>query len=505
MSISFGKRAVNSIIKTVQIVDCPHGGDVKCSYIRKSQHRMSEFKYACPVCGQHMKCDSSQSGSIVECPTCFQKITVPQAPTSDQQKLIITGLKVTEKKYSLPADLGGVIAPIRKSSVTTVVAVICIIVLAAGTGVYLFFGKSFHGKFLSGGRGPVGSSAWRSGDIGDVGAAGSSSEEKGVFTLSGSGADIWHQVDGFYYLFQPLNGNGSLTARVLDINNTHEWAKAGVMIRNSTNAESAFMLASLRADGQAQLIWRRESGVEAEASKLVGGTGYPKWVKIVRSGDRFSAYFKVNAGSDWADLGEPQTIAMSPTAEIGLVVCSHNAGTLCQAQLDEVTLQTDGKSGSSGSAKAPKLVAPPASDTNWTLNLDGLTNFPDMPAAGRIHGRDFICARAILQGGVLTLHSPDNLNLNLNFGGAPPEALAGQTINVTTNAGTAARLTLRWDDAGRHEKENFTNGYALRLELAALNRNRIPGKIYLCAPDDLKSYVMGNINLEVRKPKARKK
>ena len=41
---------------------------------------MSEFKYACPVCGQHMKCDSSQSGTVMECPTCFQKIIVPQAP-----------------------------------------------------------------------------------------------------------------------------------------------------------------------------------------------------------------------------------------------------------------------------------------------------------------------------------------------------------------------------------------------------------------------------------------
>ena len=41
---------------------------------------MSEFKYACPVCGQHIKCDSSQSGTTMECPTCFQKIIAPQAP-----------------------------------------------------------------------------------------------------------------------------------------------------------------------------------------------------------------------------------------------------------------------------------------------------------------------------------------------------------------------------------------------------------------------------------------
>ena len=41
---------------------------------------MSEFKFACPVCGQHITADSSTSGGQIECPTCFQKIVVPQAP-----------------------------------------------------------------------------------------------------------------------------------------------------------------------------------------------------------------------------------------------------------------------------------------------------------------------------------------------------------------------------------------------------------------------------------------
>ena len=41
---------------------------------------MSEFKFACPVCGQHITAGSSASGSQIVCPTCFQKIVVPQAP-----------------------------------------------------------------------------------------------------------------------------------------------------------------------------------------------------------------------------------------------------------------------------------------------------------------------------------------------------------------------------------------------------------------------------------------
>jgi hypothetical protein len=42
---------------------------------------MSEFKFACPVCGQRMAVDSSATGAQVECPTCFQIVIVPKAPT----------------------------------------------------------------------------------------------------------------------------------------------------------------------------------------------------------------------------------------------------------------------------------------------------------------------------------------------------------------------------------------------------------------------------------------
>jgi len=28
---------------------------------------MSEFKFTCPVCGQHMMCDSSQQKTVIEC------------------------------------------------------------------------------------------------------------------------------------------------------------------------------------------------------------------------------------------------------------------------------------------------------------------------------------------------------------------------------------------------------------------------------------------------------
>ena len=55
---------------------------------------MSEFKFACPVCGQHITTDSGSSGQQIGCPTCFRKIVVPQAPASEETKLILSAAEV---------------------------------------------------------------------------------------------------------------------------------------------------------------------------------------------------------------------------------------------------------------------------------------------------------------------------------------------------------------------------------------------------------------------------
>ena len=43
----------------------------------------------------------------------------------------------------------------------------------------------------------------------------------------------------------------------------------------------------------------------------------------------------------------------------------------------------------------------------------------------------------------------------------------------------------------------------LRLELGNLDaaNGYVSGKIYLCTPDEMKSYVLGTFNAEIRKPK----
>jgi hypothetical protein len=241
--------------------------------------------------------------------------------------------------------------------------------------------------------------------------------------------------------------------------------------------------------------------MEAESSELAGGPGFPKWVKVVRTGNTFGAFYKAKDKDEWSQLGSAQNISVSPQTQIGLIACAHNDGILCKAEFTHLALLAENKP----ALAMPKPVAPPSNDTNWVLNLEQAT-IPDTTAAGRFHGQDFVLERASLLNGTLILREgmrgPVEFGLTVNFEGQPPEALSGKTINVTTNAEKAVHVTLRWKDAnGAVQKQTYDAGYSMRLEFGALANNRLPGKIYFCAPDAEKSYLMGNFNASAYKPR----
>ncbi len=96
---------------------------------------MSEFKFACPVCGQHMMCDASQGGAVMDCPTCFQKIIAPQAPAADV-KFILTGTQLTEKKTVTPGLDNSV--RVEKTFPAGLVLGVLVVALVAGATLFYF-------------------------------------------------------------------------------------------------------------------------------------------------------------------------------------------------------------------------------------------------------------------------------------------------------------------------------------------------------------------------------
>jgi regulation of enolase protein 1 (concanavalin A-like superfamily) len=175
---------------------------------------------------------------------------------------------------------------------------------------------------------------WQDQDVGSVGLAGSASYSNGAFTLTGSGADIWNTADAFHFVYQPLTGDGQLTARVASVQEANVWSKAGVMIRDTVDPGSAYALMLVSAARGTAFQYRTVAGTSA--LNVTGTTAAaPTWVRIVRSGTTFSAYQSAD-GTTWTLIGTA-TISMGSTVQIGLAVTSHNNAALATAIVDHVT------------------------------------------------------------------------------------------------------------------------------------------------------------------------
>ena len=84
-------------------------------------------------------------------------------------------------------------------------------------------------------------SPWISQNIGPVGVAGSVSSNSNIFTVQGSGTDIWYNADQFRYVYQPLQGDGALLTRVDSQSGADAWAKAGIMICELLDPNSPYV------------------------------------------------------------------------------------------------------------------------------------------------------------------------------------------------------------------------------------------------------------------------
>ncbi len=180
-------------------------------------------------------------------------------------------------------------------------------------------------------QGPV----WSSGDVGSVGVKGSYSYSNGVYTVKGSGSDIGGSKDAFQYVYQQITGDATMIVHVTSVQKTDNNAKAGIMFRNTLDANSK----------EAGLFMTANSGIKFLARTSTGGNtstvgsidrNAPYWLKLVRSGNTFTAY-RSSDGVTWSSLGS-QTISMNSTIYVGLAVTSKKNSALSTATFDNVSV-----------------------------------------------------------------------------------------------------------------------------------------------------------------------
>ncbi len=184
---------------------------------------------------------------------------------------------------------------------------------------------------------------WVSQDIGPVGQRGFShyNHETGVFTVAGSGADVWGTADGFRYTYRQLTGDGVIQARVTQIQGTHFWAKVGVMMRETLTAGSKHVSMVATPRRRAQLLWRSATDGNTVSKISRQGTPFaPLWVRLERQGDTVRGSFSSD-GNTWTEIGST-TVAMNATVYVGLLACALNNSRTNVGVLDDVSVLPPG-------------------------------------------------------------------------------------------------------------------------------------------------------------------
>lgn len=198
-------------------------------------------------------------------------------------------------------------------------------------------------------------SPWVSTNIGTTGLQGGAEYYPSAFTVKGAGT-FGGTSDGFRYVYQTLNGDGTVIARVYTLQDTGTNARVGIMMRDTLAANSR--MAALTVTGSGGWRWQRRTltGGTVSTTNSSSGTAPNLWVRLVRAGSTITASRSTN-GTSWTAIGS-STVSLASTCYVGLAVASGSTTTLNTSVFENVSV----------TPTAPLL--PPAEDTDG----DGLAD-----------------------------------------------------------------------------------------------------------------------------------
>ena len=199
-------------------------------------------------------------------------------------------------------------------------------------------------------------SAWTCTDIGGALPPGTDSLSNGTWSETAGGGDIFGTADSFHFAYQTLAADGTVTAHVTAQQNTNVWAKAGVMMRASTDPGSPYYAAFVTPGNGIAVQWRTTQG-GSTSQTLTTGT-VPVYLMLGRytsSGQTFYTAYTSPDGTTWTAVpGSTQVISMTGPLLAGIAITSHSQGTSSAVTLDTVAVSST------------ELPPPGACPNTWT-------------------------------------------------------------------------------------------------------------------------------------------
>lgn len=153
----------------------------------------------------------------------------------------------------------------------------------------------------------------------------------GGASVTGGGSEIGGNGDQFQFAWQAVAGNFDFRVRVEGLDFTDLFAKAGLMTRETLDAESRFAAAFATPTLAGCFFESRTNAGWLTAASGSFPASYPSmWLRLQRTGNLFSG-FASQDGANWATLGSV-IMALSNRLHLGFAVTSHNTNQTATAQ-----------------------------------------------------------------------------------------------------------------------------------------------------------------------------
>ena len=143
-------------------------------------------------------------------------------------------------------------------------------------------------------------------------------------------------TDSFYFVHQPLTGNGSITVRVASLaaagsgpvpaggqpdvpQSLVPWSKAGVIIKDGTTSGSGYAAMMVTGGHGVRMQWSYTGDTAGLAGTV--STARARWLRLTRSGSTITGYDSAD-GVRWTQVGVVNLAGLPSTVQAGLFAAS---------------------------------------------------------------------------------------------------------------------------------------------------------------------------------------
>lgn len=178
---------------------------------------------------------------------------------------------------------------------------------------------------------------WSDLDIGAPAVSGSATYSGTTWTLYGGGTQISGTLDKFNFASMLTSGsNPAIMARLTGMQVTTGTAQAGVMLRDSTAADSAYAALTVSSKGIVTLRWRAATGTTGTSVQMGTPIVLPTWLKLVSVGGIYTGYYSADK-TTWIQVGSG-TANFANTPLAGLAECSGSNSLLNYSTFTDVAV-----------------------------------------------------------------------------------------------------------------------------------------------------------------------